>query len=802
LGDLYKVDVKFQSDEVTDLKISYFDTVPVSSSATVMKNGCLFVAAETGDHYLYQFHSMGDDDDEMLEMADDGETPLFRPHHLKNLIPVDRLDNLAPLLDSGVTEVAASEGGGQQIYTLSGANTDSTIRLVRHGLAVSEMAVSPLEAIPNGIWTVKTNANDPFDTFIVVSYANATMVLSIGETVEQISDAESGFLGENATLLVALLGENSIIQVHPTGIRFIRGKDMRIEWKVPQGRTIVCAAANTRQVVVALTGGDLLYFELDDVGQLVEVGKKELGNDITCLDIAPIPEGRQRARFLAVGDTSNTCRIFSLYPDEDFERLSVQTLSSIPKSVCLLTVPSTLESSSSSSFSTSSNGPTVSANDDLYLSIGLTDGVLLRTVVDPLTGQIADTRRRFLGSKPVQLFKIRMGDEVSMLAKSTRCWLCYNHQGKFFMTPLSYVPLQSATSFCSEQCPNGVVGYLDATLRIFTIDRLGDTFNQVSQKIRYTPRKLLLIPHTNHAIAVESTLGMLSEVHDHEELAQLAAPIEEEMMKHKQADSDDEEEEDEEDYKEKAKGMARQKRTEFKNGRPVWSSCLRVIDTVSQKTISLLEMEKGEGCFCVCLCVFASRPEIQFIVAGCAVGFDPNTRSSESAWVKVYYYNPENGMLSLLHKTQVEEVPTALEPFQGRLLMGMGKVLRMYELGKKKLLRKCENPNFPLCVKTIKTKGSRIYVGDLAESIHFCSYKFADNTIDVFADDFIPRWSTALEVLDYDTAPSFSTLYCFSLLFIPLDEVEQDKTGNKTKFERGHLNGAPHKLEGFVIAIL
>ena len=213
LGDLYKVDLKFKGEEVTDMIISYFDTVPVASSATVMKNGCLFVASEIGDHYLYQFHSMGDEDQEMLEIADDGETPLFRPHHLKNLIPVDRLDNLAPLIDSGVTEVAASEGGGQQIYTLSGANHGATMRLVKHGLAVSEMAVSPLEAVPNGVWTVKTNVNDPFDSFIVVSYGNATMVLSIGETVEQMSDEESGFLGENSTLLAALLGENSIIQV-------------------------------------------------------------------------------------------------------------------------------------------------------------------------------------------------------------------------------------------------------------------------------------------------------------------------------------------------------------------------------------------------------------------------------------------------------------------------------------------------------------------------------------------------------------------------------------------------------------
>ena len=31
--------------------------------------------------------------------------------------------------------------------------------------------------------------------------------------MEEVSDAESGFLGENPTLLVALLGEDAIIQV-------------------------------------------------------------------------------------------------------------------------------------------------------------------------------------------------------------------------------------------------------------------------------------------------------------------------------------------------------------------------------------------------------------------------------------------------------------------------------------------------------------------------------------------------------------------------------------------------------------
>ena len=47
--------------------------------------------------------------------------------------------------------------------------------------------------------------------------------------------------------------------------------------------------------------------------------------------------------------------------------------------------------------------------------------------------------------------------------------------------------------------------------------------------------------------------------------------------------------------------------------------------------------------------------------------------------------------MELLHKTPVEDIPGAIASFQGRVLIGIGKYLRIYDLGKKKLLRKCEN---------------------------------------------------------------------------------------------------------------
>ena len=55
--------------------------------------------------------------------------------------------------------------------------------------------------------------NDDFDGYIVVAFSNATLVLSIGETVEEVND--SGFLGTVPTLRVQLLQDNSLIQARP-----------------------------------------------------------------------------------------------------------------------------------------------------------------------------------------------------------------------------------------------------------------------------------------------------------------------------------------------------------------------------------------------------------------------------------------------------------------------------------------------------------------------------------------------------------------------------------------------------------
>lgn len=154
-----------------------------------------------------------------------------------------------------------------------------------------------------------------YDSYIVVSYKNATVVHEVGEDVHELTN--SSFFVENPTLLVTTLANDSIMQIHTSGVRLIRPDTTTDEWMPPQRKTITKATANERQVVIALAGGEVIYFELDDTTkQLTEVEKVDMEQEVACLDVGPVPEGRQRCRFLVSCIVSFVLSFFS-FPISD-----------------------------------------------------------------------------------------------------------------------------------------------------------------------------------------------------------------------------------------------------------------------------------------------------------------------------------------------------------------------------------------------------------------------------------------------------------------------------------------------------
>lgn len=147
-----------------------------------------------------------------------------------------------------------------------------------------------------------------------------------------------------------------------------------------------------------------------------------------------------------------------------------------------------------------------------------------------------------------------------------------------------------------------------------------------------------------------------------------------------------------------------------------WVSCIRVLDPRTMQTTCLLELQDNEAAFSICTVNFHDKEHGALLAVGTAKGlqFWPK-KSFEAAYIHIYKFKEDGKVLELLHKTQVDGVPLALCQFQGRLLAGIGSVLRLYDLGKKRLLRKCENKLFPNSITAIHTYRDRIYVGDMQE---------------------------------------------------------------------------------------
>ena len=159
-----------------------------------------------------------------------------------------------------------------------------------------------LNFFPIDIYSLRLPSADEFDSYIILSFVNGTLVLSIGETIEEVQD--TGFLSSAPTLAAQQIGADALMQVHPQGIRHVLADRRVNEWKVSQSKTIVSATTNRRQVVVALSSAELVYFELDLDGQLNEYqDRKAMGSTVLALSVGEVPEGRQRTPYLV--STSN-----------------------------------------------------------------------------------------------------------------------------------------------------------------------------------------------------------------------------------------------------------------------------------------------------------------------------------------------------------------------------------------------------------------------------------------------------------------------------------------------------------------
>ncbi|KAH6627402.1 CPSF A subunit region-domain-containing protein [Chaetomium tenue] len=720
--------------------------VPVAKSLCILKSGFLFVASEFGNHHLYQFEKLGDG---QVEFSSDKDVApvFFDPQPSGNLSLVETIESMNPILASDVVNLR-EEDDAPQIYSACGSGARSYFRILKHGLEVNEIVASELPGTVSAVWTAKLTNQDKHDTYIILSSSTDTLILSIGEEVKQVND--SGFLTSVGTLAIQQIGNDSLVQVHPKGIRHIRSSGQIIEWPVPQHRSIVAAATNQRQVAVALSSGEIVYFELDDAdGSLAEYDRREeMSGTVTCLGLGQVPNGRLRSSFLAVGCDDRTIRILSLDPESTLESRSVQALTATPSSLAI----TQMEDSSLGRSNSLGMAKTT------YLHIGLHSGVYLRTVLEETTGSLTDTEHKFLGVKPVRLFPVTVQQKPCVLALSSKSWMGYVDPTRGFMvTPLSYENLDWGWSFSSEQCEEGIIGVHGNHLRIFSVESLYDNLTHKSVPLTYTPRHLVKHPNQPYFYTIESENNTLApELRAQLVAADTTAPGGDVNEPGHVAET------------------LPPEQFGYPRGQGRWASCINIIDPIGEKVLQTIHFQENEAATSLAVVPFTSQGDESFLVVGTGKDMVLNPRRSSGGYIYVYRFHEDGRDLEFIHKTKTTEPPTALAAFRGQLAAGIGKTLLIYDLGLKQLLRKAQaNDVTPGLIVSLQTQGNRIALGDVQHGVAMVTYRAESNQLIPFVDDTIARWTTCMTMIDYDSVAG------------------GDKFGNFWV----HLHGAPHRLD-------
>ncbi|KAJ2867958.1 pre-mRNA-splicing factor rse1 [Coemansia erecta] len=670
IGDLYKISVEVTDSVVERVAIGYFDTIAPASSIAILRAGFLFAATSAGgNHQLYQFENLGSEEEQSASE--------FEPHdELASLALVDEIESISPVVAAQVHNLA--EEDAPQIYAVCGRGAQSALKIVRHGLEVSELAVSELPGTPTGVWALRKRSEDAFDEYIVVSFLDATLMLSVGDEVSEVTD--SGLATDTPTLCVQAVAGNGFVQVTPRAVRHVLSDKQVREWRPQGSREISHAAANTRQVVVALarSGGQAVYFEMDgQTGVLREHDEPlDVGSDITCLALAPVAEGRMGALFAAAGCEDSTVRVFSLDPQRRLEALGVQATAAEPSAVAIAL-----------------------DGDAPVLYAGLRNGMLVRAAIDASSGALGDTRTRVLGTRAVRLRLGGSGGGASVLALSSAPWISRVDGGRAQTTPLSYDALDDAAGFVSAQCPQGgIVAVAGDSLRFLAVERPDAVFNCATIPLALTPRALILHPESRHFAIIETD-------------------------RHDMGPGRDE----------------------------GWTSLVRVLNPFDGESTDVVELPPGDAAVSAALVRFASSDAHTFLAVGCVRNMTLRPRACASASIRLYRWAADATRLALEHETPVDDIPQALVAFGGMLLVGLGRALRLYDFGAKRLLRKAQSLVAPHTISALHvhpTAADRVFVADVQESVLLVVFSHATRTFHAVVDDVMPRYITCMHVLD------------------------------------------------------
>ena len=343
------------------LSLEYLGHTTIPHCMSYIDNYVVFIGSIHGDSQLIRMHQDRQEESFLTKLA--------------------QYDNLGPIKAMSIVDL--EKQGQGQLITASGVGRCGTLRIIRNGVGIQEFASIDLPGI-KGLWALNCNPtlSSKHDT-LLLSFVGSTLYLRLdAEEVSEIP-AIQGFEADEQTLYAGNLGSEFLIQITDSRVTLVEGNNRKSEWIAPDGKSIALCSVNQNQILLAIRS-ELIYLQVEN-GKIVEVKKREMENEIACIDTSPLVDG-QKSSFCAIGLWNDISVSLLSFPELELIDKSPLAGDIIPRSLLI------------SSFA-----------DQPYLFVSIGDGTLFYYEIDESDGKIklGATKRVQLGTQPTALSKFK-----------------------------------------------------------------------------------------------------------------------------------------------------------------------------------------------------------------------------------------------------------------------------------------------------------------------------------------------------------------------------------------------------------
>ncbi|KAJ3239983.1 DNA damage-binding protein 1a [Chytriomyces hyalinus] len=440
--------------------LSLIGTASAATSITMISPSTLYIGSHSGDSY------MADIDLNSQSLS------------IKETYP-----NLAPMIDfvhieSGGSGQTGTAGQGK-IVACCGHGVDGSLRVMRNGVGVVDVAeIEDIEGV-QGIWAGSASLEAKTDDMLVLSFIGETKVLCMdqdGDLAEwDLDENPSDVILEETTLNFGKVEHRQLVQI--TGSRIVlldSGTErLRDTWTPPAGSRIVKSGFNTRCIDWKCGGlfGVSLTFP-----HIARNTPRHLKTEyeVSCIDLANIAgadrEEGHLARFIVAGMWNDgSARVLHT---STFQQVSKEVLGGdlFPRSVTVATLAGIP-----------------------YLMVGLGDGQLISFSVETCmkSGLSLNNRNQFtLGTQPLNLAGFKSNGVENIFAASDLPAVVYAENNQKLMCS----NLNLKCQFRLTETPNGLAIATLNSLKIASLDNINKANHKLhvqKSDLHETPRRIM-----------------------------------------------------------------------------------------------------------------------------------------------------------------------------------------------------------------------------------------------------------------------------------------------------------------------